>query len=98
MLNFGVERVVARIPRPIAVNVNGEVRERLSVIDRAVTDVWISCADGRIGRRPRLRYVATHQQMRALRPDVIKFEGSVFGERALRAERPLLDIRVTRFR
>src|SRR5262245_62885538 len=83
MLNFVVECVIAGIPRPVAVYVNAEVGEWLSGSDQTVTGGRRGGAECGIDRRPGLRNVATHQQMRAFRPDVDKCEGWGFDQQAM---------------
>src|SRR5262245_42633282 len=61
VFDLGVECVIARIPRPVAVDVSAEVWEGLSGSDGTVTGGRRGGAERRIGRRPSLRDVATHQ-------------------------------------
>ena len=86
VLQFRVEGVVLRPAAPVAVDVDDEVGIRLALGDRRALRAVLQ----------RLRDVAPHEEVRALRADVVDLERRVRKQLALHPERPLLHVRVSR--
>ena len=89
MLQLGVERLVVRTAAPVAVDVGAEVREGLPRVHRL-----------RVRRveQERLRDVLPHEEIGAVRADVVELERGAWHQLALEADRPLLHVRVPRLR
>src|SRR5439155_21970464 len=62
-LEPGVKRVITGVPRPVAVDVDGEVGVWPPGQYWAVPGRGGGCTESRIGRRHRLRDVPPHEQM-----------------------------------